>query len=391
MLIEIHMIQNHSPANLNRDDLGAPKTCYFGGVLRSRISSQCLKRSIRFAPDFADLKGGIRTRRLAEKIEESLPDSLKKEAMKVLEACGLTKKKDKKKPGKKATDDDADTEDTQDKEETDLLVFTTYEALQRMVKLLSDPHIGQEEKIIGFKDLLTEWVNSPDMALCGRMLETKELKNTAVEAALQVAHAISTHIARPEIDYFVAADDVPGEDAGAGHIGEAMFSSACFYKYFSLDWEQLVKNLKGDDKLAAHTVGAFLLAAAKANPSGKQNSYAAHNFPDGILVEFKDTPVSYANAFVKPVSFVKDSDLVELSVGNLANYVRDIRKGYFSDQDAPIGFWFSPNNRFALGDEKDSLAKENIGTLNDLVRKVLKHIGDFDWEDVRQTKVYVGG
>ncbi|MDI9530030.1 MAG: type I-E CRISPR-associated protein Cas7/Cse4/CasC, partial [Candidatus Cloacimonadota bacterium] len=46
MLIEIHMIQNHSPANLNRDDLGAPKTCYFGGVLRSRISSQCIKRSI---------------------------------------------------------------------------------------------------------------------------------------------------------------------------------------------------------------------------------------------------------------------------------------------------------------------------------------------------------
>jgi hypothetical protein len=47
MLIEIHAIQNHSPANLNRDDLGAPKTCYFGGVLRSRLSSQCLKRSIR--------------------------------------------------------------------------------------------------------------------------------------------------------------------------------------------------------------------------------------------------------------------------------------------------------------------------------------------------------
>lgn len=47
MLIEIHMIQNHSPSNLNRDDLGAPKTCIFGGVTRARISSQCLKRSIR--------------------------------------------------------------------------------------------------------------------------------------------------------------------------------------------------------------------------------------------------------------------------------------------------------------------------------------------------------
>ena len=52
MLIDIHAIQNHSPANLNRDDLGAPKTCYFGGVLRSRISSQCIKRSIRHERQF---------------------------------------------------------------------------------------------------------------------------------------------------------------------------------------------------------------------------------------------------------------------------------------------------------------------------------------------------
>ena len=63
MLIEIHAIQNHSPANLNRDDLGAPKTCYFGGVMRSRISSQCLKRSIRTSEQFKLLCGGVRTRR----------------------------------------------------------------------------------------------------------------------------------------------------------------------------------------------------------------------------------------------------------------------------------------------------------------------------------------
>jgi CRISPR system Cascade subunit CasC len=68
MLIEIHMIQNHSPANLNRDDLGAPKTCYFGGVLRSRISSQCLKRSIRMSDEFKALRGGCRTRQLAKLI-----------------------------------------------------------------------------------------------------------------------------------------------------------------------------------------------------------------------------------------------------------------------------------------------------------------------------------
>ena len=385
MLIEIHMIQNHSPANLNRDDLGAPKTCYFGGVLRSRISSQCIKRSIRFAPEFSDLRGGIRTRRLAELIEDMLPASEKKTANKILEACGIATK------GKKKAQDDADDDACTVKSESDILVFTTHEALREMAKLFSNSDLDQKEKVERFKTLLSESVHSPDMALCGRMLETKELKNTAVEGALQVAHAISTHIARPEIDYFVAADDVPGEDAGAGHIGEAMFTSACFYKYFSIDWEQLVKNLRGDAKLAAHTVGAFLQAAARANPSGKQNSYAAHNFPDGILVEFKASPVSYANAFVRPVGTVKDSDLVELSIGQLANYVRDIRQGYCDDPASITSYWFSPNGRFALGSEPGGLATENIGNLNDLVRKVLARIGNYDWDEVRQAKVYVGG
>ncbi|MCA9288268.1 MAG: type I-E CRISPR-associated protein Cas7/Cse4/CasC, partial [Phycisphaerales bacterium] len=77
MLIEIHMIQNHSPANLNRDDLGAPKTCIFGGVTRARISSQCLKRSIRRSEQFAaalERDGGVRTRRLVEEIAKAAAD-----------------------------------------------------------------------------------------------------------------------------------------------------------------------------------------------------------------------------------------------------------------------------------------------------------------------------
>ena len=96
MLIEIHAIQNHSPANLNRDDLGAPKTCYFGGVLRSRISSQCLKRSIRMSEEFKQLLGGIRTRRLAELIADKVNGKdVKKRAEKILDICGFKPKKAK--------------------------------------------------------------------------------------------------------------------------------------------------------------------------------------------------------------------------------------------------------------------------------------------------------
>ncbi len=98
------MIQNHSPANLNRDDLGAPKTCIFGGVTRARISSQCLKRSIRRSPEFAvalEKDGGVRTRRLIELIareaarEGKEPDEKDRKAIrKVFEDGGVPLKKD---------------------------------------------------------------------------------------------------------------------------------------------------------------------------------------------------------------------------------------------------------------------------------------------------------
>ena len=46
-LIELHVIQNFPPSNLNRDDTGSPKDCEFGGYRRARVSSQSLKRAAR--------------------------------------------------------------------------------------------------------------------------------------------------------------------------------------------------------------------------------------------------------------------------------------------------------------------------------------------------------
>ena len=34
-LIAIHLLQNHAPSNLNRDDNGDPKDAFFGGVRRA--------------------------------------------------------------------------------------------------------------------------------------------------------------------------------------------------------------------------------------------------------------------------------------------------------------------------------------------------------------------
>jgi CRISPR system Cascade subunit CasC len=251
-----------------------------------------------------------------------------------------------------------------------------------------------------FSKLIAERVLVPDMALSGRMLEPSEAKDvwkdldTTVEAALQVAHAFSTHEARPEVDYYVAADDIPGADAGAGYVDEAMFASACFYKYFSIHWETLLKNLAGDINLAAHTVGAFIRGAAVVTPRGKQNSFAAHNFPDGILIEIRNTPTSYANAFARPAA-QGERDIISQSIAQLGQYVHDLDTGFGKPQQR---FWFSPNSRYPLtartklkeGEkevEKDADLTENkVKSLDELIPAVVKAIG-YDWEEAKKAIV----
>ena len=47
--IQIHALQHYTGTLLNRDDSGLAKTMPYGGVPRTRISSQCLKRHWRKA------------------------------------------------------------------------------------------------------------------------------------------------------------------------------------------------------------------------------------------------------------------------------------------------------------------------------------------------------
>jgi CRISPR system Cascade subunit CasC len=423
MLIEIHIIQNHAAANLNRDDLGAPKTCWFGGVLRSRISSQCLKRSIRMSDKFANLRGGIRTRRLAQVVAEEIIgkkakditdakekkeyEDAQKRAENVFALCGFpAKAPDKKKDTK--TDNEKDEEEDAKDVKSAALVFTTQEAKREMAELLGGRKLIDIDLAVAFAELIATKTAVPDMALFGRMLEPKtdvkgvskeekekinkawkELKRN-VEAALQVAHAVSTHEARPEVDYYVAADDTPGPDAGAGYVDEAMFASACFYKYFSLNWDQLVKNLKGFgdgyEDLAAYTLGALIRAAALVTPTGKQNSFAAHNPPDGILLEVKEknTPLSYANAFADPAAPAKDRGLIAQSIAQLGQYVHDLDGGYGKPR---FRFWFSPNLRYPLGVVQDKkevpVTEENVKSLDEIVAGVVNAVGH-DWTAVQK-------
>lgn len=151
-----------------------------------------------------------------------------------------------------------------------------------------------------------------------------------------------------------------------------MFNSACFYKYFCLDWDQLVKNLAGPEpdkakdaeahkkwteeiepqakRLAACTLGHLIRAAAMTTPSGKQNSFASHTEPCGILVEIKKNgkhPTNYANAFAEPVERIGKPDddapdeksIEGRSVACLADHVQSLRNAYGIDSTL---LWYSP-------------------------------------------------
>ena len=188
-----------------------------------------------------------------------------------------------------------------------------------------------------------------DIGLFGRMTTSEAFRD--VEAACQVAHAISTHKFDNEFDYFTAVDDLKDseaeieEDSGAGMIGDVEFTSACYYKYFSVDLDGLCHKLTGENagrkevpadecaeaaRIAHRAVIALLKAAIQTTPSGKQNTFAAHQLPAAVLVEIREakTPISYANAFVEPAYIGKNHDLVKASLTKFATHVQKLTTGF---------------------------------------------------------------
>lgn len=350
MLVEIHMLQNHAPCNLNRDDTGSPKDCMFGGVRRSRISSQSIKRSIRRSPLFAEEMKAIplayRTRQLPLMVKERLiKDGIdtKMAEIAALKVTGFG---------------NADGKEREKEMDTAQIMFVTEQDVEAAVKVLKEAinEAGTSEKLKEIKaDVLESKMKyrrpiTPDMALFGRMITSNAFDD--VEASMQVAHALSVNKMDHEFDYFTAVDDMkPSSDPGAGMIGDVEFNSSCYYKYFSLDFDSLVSTLAGpkpDEKakkeareIAAVTLRAFLKAAIFTTPSGKQNTFAAHQLPDAILVEVrpKKTPVSYANAFVKPVKPKGEKGLVEASVEQMADHADILNKKF--NLESSLRLWFT--------------------------------------------------
>ena len=283
MLIELHMIQNFAPSCLNRDDTNTPKECTFGGVRRARISSQCFKRAIRTSPVFKEAVAVV---------------------AQALDAAGYghddggtkTKVLLFLSPGEIAGYAAA-TGEFYDEIAGQLAAITATAEGKKKPKIKVPAELGKRLKALGSKT-----TEAADIALFGRMVA--ETPNLNIDAACQVAHALSTHQAAVEMDFFTAVDDLqPAQETGAGMMGIVQYNSACFYRYAVVDLAQLRANLHGDAQSAREAAVGFCRAAVAAIPTGKQNSMAAHNPPSHVALKVRDggTPWSLANAFVRPI------------------------------------------------------------------------------------------
>jgi len=340
--IEIHLLQSFPPANLNRDDTNTPKDCEFGGVRRARISSQCFKRAVRLHPDFSLLTGvapADRTRRLAGSIQDRLAAANKPEDEAAMVARAFTEVLlgglDEKDPEKSKV---LFYISLHEKETIVSLLTADWEAALKDSKTVGEKKDKKKSKgdVKPFANLIKDFhkqfsnrTSAPDVAMFGRMLaEDPELN---LDAACQVAHAISTHAVNMETDFFTAVDDLqPDSTAGSAMMSLTSFNSATYYRYAVIDWAQLVKNLDGDQSLALKTVRAFLRASVKAIPTGKQNSFAAQTPPGFVLAVVRDDGQAWslANAFEKPLMARNGSGFLDGSARAMVHQWQRLNRVY---------------------------------------------------------------
>ena len=330
--VQLHFLTVYPPSNPNRDDTGRPKTAVYGGVHRLRLSSQSLKRAARLSPVMSEaLRGnmGERTQRLGDEVAEHLRER------------GADDKRAREIAGRVAEvfgklDAEAVKKDPDHIRIRQLAFISPDErqaAMEMAERALAGESLDKEARDRG-KQILRTADGAVDLAMFGRMLADAPDFNR--EAAVQVSHAITTHGAEVEDDYYTAADDLkkPAEDVGAGFVGEAGFGSGVYYLYVCIDTGRLVENLAGDRALARRALEAAVEAFATASPSGKRNSYSHHTRASYIRAEAGDRqPRSLAAAFLNPVGA---KDLLGESIDQLKKTAAAIDNAYGASVDNSI-------------------------------------------------------
>ena len=328
--LNIHVLISHNPSCLNRDDMNMQKSAIFGGKRRVRISSQSLKRAMRKSDYYAEHLGqpSTRTKKLNDVVSAmqiALGDKFPEET--IIKAVEWISGK---------SDINADVADD----------AVAPWVVEEVAYICQEIQAGEAEEIdqkklekkikkdsTGLRQAIGQAV---DVALSGRMATSGLMSEVGkVDGAMALAHTITTHAVDADIDWFTAVDDF--QELGSGHLDTQEFSSGVFYRYASINLKQLQTNLGGASRERVLEIASYLVhMLSTIVPTAKQQSTAAYNLADLIMVSFSDMPISLANAFEKPIETKQNSGFLKPSIDGLLNYWQKVHKGYGLDERVSV-------------------------------------------------------
>lgn len=345
--IQIHSLHGYSAALLNRDDSGLAKRLPYGGALRTRISSQCLKRHWRMAEGAFALHAipgaeeAVRSRELVTKrlraplegqVAAEILDAVEPHFQIAVYGKDAAKGKSKRQPLLFGEPE---------------LRFLAAEFARIAIGAADAAAAGgaaeafcKDRTFQATMKTMREQITLPGgltAALFGRMVTSDTEAN--IDAPIHVAHAFTVHAEESESDYFSVVDDLAREDeTGADHIGETELTSGLFYGYVVVDCPALVANLTGvsrrdwltaDRSMAAEVVARLLHLIAEVSPGAKLGSTAPYGYAATLLVEVGDRqPRSLAEAFRRPAAAE-----VEDAEQRMAQHLKQLDANYATGEE----------------------------------------------------------
>ena len=332
LFLDLHVLQTVPPSNVNRDDTGSPKSAMFGGSRRARVSSQAWKRAVRL--DFQEYlspdKLGVRSKRLIERIgagiathAPELTEQSEELAEKLLKKLELKAEK----PARKTKGKESDEDEEDPSAELQYLVFLSNQQISNLAEYAATTAQAEEEPTKKDALAIAKIDHSIDIALFGRMVA--DLTDLKVDAAAQVAHAISVHPVETEFDYFTAVDDIENDaHAGAGMIGTVEFNSSTLYRYATVNVPALLETL-GDETAMAEAVEAFIVSFVRSMPTGKQNTFAHRTLPHAVVATLRtDQPINLVGAFEAPARARGGVTVLKSAASQLAEHAQRIDEAY---------------------------------------------------------------
>lgn len=313
LYLDINVIQSVPPSCINRDDTGSPKTAIYGGVKRSRVSSQSWKKAMRdyFRENFDERDLAYRSLKIvsiiADAIVEKSPDTsvedaenMAKESLKLL---GIKSKE----------------------MNTAALFFISKKQAENIAEIMLS---GDADKKMLAAALKRD--KGIELSLFGRFVADDPDLN--VDASSQVAHSISTHRVENEYDFFTAVDDKRDDsEQGAGMMGVVEYNSSTLYRYSTIAVHDLYDNLE-DKEVLSKAIGAFIRSFLVSMPDGKQNTFANRTLPYAVLIAIRrDQPVNLVGAFESPIRPNKNGGgYNEDSVRKMIEYKKSVESSFAS-------------------------------------------------------------